>query len=56
MATPRKRKSPTVYKFNKAVDSGPLPQDADPATQKMIQDERIRRQIRSRIGVPPRTK
>jgi len=49
----RKRQNPTVYKFNKAVDSGPLPKDADAATQDMIQKERIRRQIASRLGARP---
>lgn len=52
---PRKRKNPATvnYKFNKSVDTGPLPQDADPVLQQTIQDERIRRQIASRMGAKP---
>jgi hypothetical protein len=34
----------TTIKFNKSVDTGPLPEDADVATRQTIQDERIRRQ------------
>jgi hypothetical protein len=37
----------TVFKFDKSVDSGPLPIDADVETREMIQQERIRRQIAS---------
>lgn len=40
---------PTIIKFDKSVDSGPLPQDADAETQQMIQNERIRRQQNSAI-------
>lgn len=39
----------TVFKFDKSVDSGPLPQDASPEMQKTLQDERIRRQVTSRL-------
>lgn len=37
------------FKFNKAVDSGPLPQEADTGTRQTIQDERIRRQVQSHV-------
>lgn len=38
-----------TMKFNKAVDTGPLPSEADEATQQTIQNERIRRQRVSQI-------
>lgn len=47
------QEQPMNIKFNKAVDSGPLPQEADTATQQTIQDERIRRQIQSAISAKP---
>ncbi len=51
----RKRKNPaTNFKFDKSVDTGPLPEDADVSLQQTIQDERIRRQVQSRMGVKPK--
>lgn len=52
MAQPSKRKTLRV-KFNKDVDSGPLPADADSTMQQTIQDERVRRQIRSHTVPKP---
>lgn len=51
----KKRKNPmnASFAFDKSVDSGPLPQDADASLQQTIQDERIRRQVQSRMGVKP---
>ena len=37
------------FKFDKSVDTGPLPQEADPETQQTLQDERIRRQVQSHV-------
>jgi hypothetical protein len=37
------------YKFDKSVDSGPLNPTDSPEMQKTIQQERIRRQIQSRL-------
>jgi hypothetical protein len=39
----------TTFKFNKSVDSGPLPSEADEETQQDLQNERIRRQMTSHI-------
>lgn len=36
-------------KFDKSVDSGPLPEDADVQTRETIQKERVRRQIQAGI-------
>ena len=52
---PRKRKSPGdgAFKFNKAVDTGPPGyENMDASMAKTIHEERIRRQIRSRMGLP----
>lgn len=51
MAQPRKRKV-ISSKFDKSVDSGPLGSGTQ-EDQQTIQDERIRRQIRSKIGPKP---
>lgn len=48
-------KKPVVMKYNKKVDTGPLPQ-ADAKTRQTIQDERIRRQRASHIKPSPRGK
>ncbi len=52
----RKRKNPTgTFKFDKSVDIGPQDYNQmDPSLAQTIQDERIRRQVQSRMGVKPR--
>lgn len=40
--------------FNRKVDSGPLPKDADASVRQVIQNERIRRQRTSQIKPSPR--
>ena len=47
-ATKKKKSGGVVFKFDKSIDSGPLNPTDDPALQKTIQEERIRRQIKSR--------
>jgi len=47
---------PTVRKFDKSVDSGPLPEGLDKATADTIQGERIRRQIQSATYPKPKGK
>jgi hypothetical protein len=42
-----------TFKFDKSVDSGPLPEGETEETQQTIQNERIRRQVASRIGPKP---
>lgn len=44
----KKKTGGTVFKFDKSIDSGPLNPTDDPALQRTIQEERIRRQIKSR--------
>ncbi len=52
----RKRKDPALtVKFNKDVDTGPPGyENMDKETAKTIHEERIRRQVRSRMGVSPK--
>lgn len=52
----RKRASGVSVKFNRAVDSGPLPEDADQSTRQTIQDERVRRQVQSHVFPGPKRK
>lgn len=47
------KKHDVVFQFNKAVDTGPLP-NTDPATRQTIQNERIRRQMVSQIKPSPK--
>jgi len=47
-AAKMKKKKGTIFKFDKAIDSGPLNPTDDPALQKTIQEERIRRQVKAR--------
>lgn len=54
---PKKRPTGTVYKFNKSVDIGPQDYSTmDRDMAEVIHQERIRRQIQSRMGIPPRKK
>ena len=48
------RKKFIVRKFNKEVDSGPLPEGLDQATAQTLQDERIRRQMSADMYIPPK--
>jgi hypothetical protein len=43
-----RKKGGTTFKFDKSIDSGPLNPTDDPALQKTIQEERIRRQVKAR--------
>lgn len=52
----RRQAKRVAVKFNKAVDSGPLPEDADVQTRQTIQDERIRRQVQSHVFPGPKKK
>lgn len=48
------RQSPTSFKFDKSVDIGPQNyREMDPDLANTIHEERIRRQIQSRMGVKP---
>ena len=52
---PRKNPMNASFKFDKAVDTGPMDyKEMGPDMAGTIHEERIRRQVQSRMGVKPR--